>query len=117
GRADAGPPPGRIERRVLRQRCGRDTVVMAWLDAWPGRLVPADTAVLRLEWRDPDGERRVTWDDDPGVEVRALRRHGRSGYEWEVRWSGHARSGAARITVLPRAGFPDSLVMECGRGG
>src|SRR2546430_9333609 len=51
----------------------------------PGRLTPADTLVLRIERYSDREWHPVAWDDDPYVEVRAVKPKGKR-YVWEVRW-------------------------------
>src|SRR2546427_8856735 len=76
-RADAGHPPELIERAFLTLSCRGDTVAARWLDAYPGRLTPADTLVLRIEAYSDREWHPVAWDDDPYVEVRAVKPQGK----------------------------------------
>ncbi|MEO8200154.1 MAG: neutral/alkaline non-lysosomal ceramidase N-terminal domain-containing protein [Gemmatimonadota bacterium] len=112
-RRDAGPPPEQITRTVVSMECGRDTVTVRWLDAYPGRLVPADGKVLELATRTSQGWKAVTWDDDPAVEVRAIRPGKAPGYLWEVRWTPGSIPPPYRFTALPRVDFPVAVSAEC----
>jgi hypothetical protein len=96
--------------------CQGDTTIVRWLDAWPGRLFPADTAVV-LFGRPTilvSGVRPYAWDDDPRVEIRAIGPKKGQGYIWEARL---AESGGwprpIRFTALARADFPDAVTREC----
>src|SRR5207247_1489693 len=84
-RRTAGPPPERITRVVLSQACAGDTVVVRWRDLHPGRLVPADGPVLRIERLAGERWDVVAWDDDRELEIRAVRSLGGRGYVWEAR--------------------------------
>lgn len=112
-RRNAGPSPEQIDRSVLSMECRPDTVTVRWLDAWPGRLVPADGPVLEFAVRAPAGWTTVTWDDDPTVEVRALRPGRTPGYVWEARWTPGALHPPFRFTALARTGFA-MVSKECG---
>lgn len=106
-RGDAGPEPERIERRAT-ALVEAGTLVVRWNDLHPGRLVPADGPVLRIEVRSGDRWETVAWDDDPRVEVRALGSAGRRGYRWEARWSpDELPEGAVRVVLLERPGLPE----------
>lgn len=109
-RRTAGPGPDRIRREVLRMECLGDTVRVRWLDAWPGRLFPADGMVVLFGT--PAGS--IAWDDDPRVEIRAIGPRRGAGYVWEARMSesGHLPR-PIRFTALPREGFPDPVVQGC----
>jgi neutral ceramidase len=107
---NAGPPPDRITRRVLAMECSGDTVRVRWLDAWPGRLFPADTMMVQFD--PPVGH--PVWDDDPRVEIRAVRPQGGSGFVWEARLSDSRILGRPiRFTATPRADFPSPVSQEC----
>jgi neutral ceramidase len=101
-RRTAGPPPERVTRTVLGQSCVGDTLVVRWRDLHPGRLVPADGPVLRIERLVGDGWETVVWDDDRELEVRAVRSLGSRGYVWEARWRHPARAGAFRVVLVER---------------
>ena len=109
-RGDAGPPAGRIVRKVA-AGIEAGALVVRWNDLHPGRLVPADGPVLRIDER-VGGEWRIrAWDDDPRVEVRALRRAGRDGYRWEARWwPDELPEGLVRVVLLAREGLPEVAV-------
>jgi len=104
-RADAGQPPDRIEREFLALSCRGDTVVARWLDAYPGRLTPADTLVLRIEAYSDREWHPVAWDDDPYVEVRAVKPKGKR-YVWEVRWDRRRTRDPVRVVLLARGSLP-----------
>lgn len=110
----SGPVPNQIARRVISMACQGDTVTVRWLDAWPGRLFPADTAVLRFDAAGASGNPDVSaWDDDPRVEVRSIRKASQ-GYVWQAQLSGAGGwSRPIRFTALPRADFPNSVGAEC----
>lgn len=105
-RPTAGPPLERITRMFDDTRCRGDTLVVRWIDAYPGRLVPADGPVLRIDRETEAGDWQPdVWDDDPRLEVRALRSRGRRGYLWEARWSGVGTSGRYRPVLFAREGL------------
>ncbi|MGH7699423.1 MAG: neutral/alkaline non-lysosomal ceramidase N-terminal domain-containing protein, partial [Gemmatimonadales bacterium] len=116
-RRDAGPPPERVTRRWLGTACAGDTVVARWVDVHPGRLVPADGPVLRIERRAGSGWEIVAWDDHRELEVRALRSLGGRGYEWEARWTGPRFGGGLRVVLVRRAGLEEvaGASVECRR--
>ncbi len=70
-------------------------MVVRWIDAHPGRLLPARDSILSIERAHP-GDRwsRVAWDDHVDVSVRALRDRGDNGYEWEASWTPTMRDPA-----------------------
>jgi len=106
--ASAGPPLERIDRVVEELGCRGDTLIVRWLDAYPGRLIPADGPLLRIE-REAEAGRWETavWDDDPHLEVRALRPRARRGYLWEARWRMPAgAAGLHRVALVARQGLP-----------
>ncbi len=104
----AGPPPDRLRRSFEHLACQGDTTVVRWIDAYPGRLVPADGPLLRIEREvESEGWKTVVWDDDPRVEVRALRPRGSRGYLWEARWWPESSSGRHRVVLMKRQGFQE----------
>lgn len=103
---DAGPPPERIERRFVSLECAGDTAVASWIDIYPGRLVPADGPLLRVERETSRGWEHHLWDDHGSLEVRALEPKGSRGYLWETRWlPGETVPGTYRIVLEARDGF------------
>jgi len=104
-RRTAGPPPERVTRGVLSQTCARDTLVVRWRDLHPGRLVPADGPVLRIERLVGERWDTVAEDGDRELEIRAVRSLGDRGYVWEARWHHPARDGPFRVVLLARAGL------------
>ncbi len=72
---------------VTATSCGSDTVVVRWLDAPPGSLLPSDGPILELRRSRPGEETIVTWDDDRFVEVRGIESGNGRGYLWEARWN------------------------------
>ena len=99
--------------------CGPDAIVLRWLDAWPGRLFPADTALV-LFWNPGfdmmSAGRWETygWDGDPNVEIRAIGPLKGQGYIWEARLTGFGLwPGQFRFRVLGRADFPEELAGRC----
>ncbi len=106
-RRTAGPPPERVTRVVLSQTCAGDTLVVRWRDLHPGRLVPADGPVLRIERLVAERWDTVAWDDDRELEIRAVRSLGGRGYVWEARLHHPARVGPFRAVLLARAGLAE----------
>jgi neutral ceramidase len=107
-RPTAGPAVERITRTFPATVCRGDTLVLRWIDAYPGRLVPADGAVLRIDQgSEAGGWRTVTWDDHPRLEVRALRALGKRGYLWEARWSPDEMRGHYQAVLLARTGLTE----------
>src|SRR3989441_14363 len=106
-RRTSGPPPERITRVVLSQACAGDTLVVRWRDLHPGRLVPADGPVLRIERLVGERWDPVVWDDDRELEIRAVRSLGGRGYMWEARWHHAERAGPFRVVLVARAGLPE----------
>lgn len=102
----AGPAAETVEPRELSAAWRGDTLIVRWTDLHPGRLVPADGAVLEIRYTDPSGDAVVTWDDDRDVEVWALRPAGRRGYLWEARWSPPSRPArVVQVALLERSGL------------
>lgn len=101
----SGPPVETIERAITRSDCKGDTAVVRWIDAYPGRLLPADGPVLRIERRAADGWVTEVWDDDRDLEVRAIRPRGSRGYEWEARWTGGSADATYRVVLTARRGL------------
>ncbi|NIO33255.1 MAG: hypothetical protein GTN75_15905 [Gemmatimonadetes bacterium] len=103
---DTGPAPERIERRFVSLECAGDTAVASWIDIYPGRLVPADGPLLRIERDTSRGWEPHIWDDHSSLEVRALEPKGKRGYLWETRWlAEQAAPGTYRIVLEARDGF------------
>src|SRR2546430_12907238 len=71
----------------------------------PGRLTPADTLVLRIERYSDREWHPVAWDDDPYVEVRAVKPKGKR-YVWEVRWDRRRARDTVRVVLLARESLP-----------
>jgi hypothetical protein len=124
---NSGPPPSQIERLGLTLQCG-DTVVIRWLDAWPGRLFPADGPVVRFSgndlissnarWRGyrPRGRGPRAGDGDPGTEVRAIGPHKGGSFIWEARLEGAGTWYRVTIMAAARPGFPEKLLGTCRYG-
>jgi len=106
-RRTAGPPPERVTRAVLSQTCSGDTLVVRWRDLYPGRLVPADGPVLRIERLAGEHWEVVAWDGDREVEIRAQRSLGGRGYVWEARWHHPVRAGPFRVVLVARPGLAE----------
>lgn len=103
-----GPPLDRLQRRLEKPTCRAGTVTVRWIDAYPGRLVPADGPLLRVERENRAGDwETVRWDDDPRIEVRAISPRGVRGYEWEARWSPGVISGNHRFVLSARQELPE----------
>lgn len=107
----AGPPAERIQRRLEEPRCRGDTLRVRWVDAYPGRLMPADGPIVRIERRFADGAwAPIVWDDDPSLEVRALGPRGGQGYLWEARWTPKSTAGGPiRAVLTERPGFAETI--------
>jgi neutral ceramidase len=106
--ATSGPPPADITRAIQGQACREGTLVVSWIDAYPGRLVPADGPVLRIDREvEPGTWQPTVWDDDPRLEVRAIRAKGKRGYLWEARWIPDRASGNHRVVLLARKDLPE----------
>jgi neutral ceramidase len=122
---NSGPPPAQIDRRAVALECGVDTMIVRWLDAWPGRFFPADTAVLvfvgpRLLSGNArpgtvfNGYGEMAWDGDPRVEIRAIGPRKGRGYIWEARIAGTGTwPRPVHIVALARADFPEKVLGEC----
>ena len=106
-RRTTGPSPERITRAVLSQTCAGDTLVARWRDLYPGRLVPADGPVLRIERLVGERWEVAAWDGDRELEVRALRSLGGRGYLWEARWHHPPAAGPFRVVLVARPGLPE----------
>jgi neutral ceramidase len=103
--ASAGPPMDRITRAIERLHCSGDTVIVRWVDAYPGRLVPADGSVIRIESeRRPADWVTEVWDDDTRLEVRAIKPLGDRGYLWEAKWTPAEAKGTYRVVLVARLG-------------
>jgi neutral ceramidase len=101
----SGPPPTQIRRTVLLMRCRGDTVTVHWVDAYPGRLFPADGMLLEIHSKRGENWVKEAGDGDPDVEVRALR-PANGGFLWEALWSGRTGTGPWRFIALERPGVP-----------
>lgn len=106
-RRTAGPPPERVRRAVLSQVCSGDTLVVRWRDLYPGRLVPADGPVLRIERLAGERWAVAAWDGDRELEIRAVRSLGGRGYVWEARWHHPPRTGPFRVVLEARQGLAE----------
>src|SRR3989475_1253160 len=94
-------------RRPGCETCAGDPLVVRWRDLHPGRLVPADGPVLRIERLVGERWDTVAWDDDRELEIRAVRSLGGRGYVWEARWHHPARAGPFRAVLVARAGLAE----------
>src|SRR6266699_3601217 len=99
-RHTAGPASERVTRVVLNQVCAGDTLVVRWRDLHPGRLVPADGPVLRIERLVGERWDTVAEDGDRELEIRAVRSLGDRGYVWEARWRHPVRDGPFRVVLV-----------------
>jgi neutral ceramidase len=93
-----------LVRRTVTAAWKGDTLVVRWLDVYPGRLVPADGPVLVIQVRAASGWRSVAWDDDRDLEVRAVKPAGQRGFHWEAKWSGPRDAGPEYRVILFRRG-------------
>jgi neutral ceramidase len=104
--ANAGPAANEIDPRALEAAWVGDTLVVRWNDLHPGRLVPADDAILQIGYTDERGNAAVLWDDHRDLEVWALGSAGRPGYRWEARWSPLPKpQGDVQVVLLARPGL------------
>lgn len=114
---DNGPPVEDIQRTVESTVCRDHELIATWIDAYPGRLIPADGQVLEIQReRSPGNWQRVAWDDDRSVEVRAKKKK-KKGYLWEVRWvpekfsegtfEPDLESGRYRVVLTARDSLPE----------
>jgi hypothetical protein len=115
----SGLSPDRIHRRIVALTCGVDAVSVRWLDAWPGRLFPADGAVFQFGSAAMllTGNPRFAPDDDSRVEVRAIGPLKGQGYVWEARLTGSDWPWPIRFRVPPRPDFPEEVNGFCRRPG
>ncbi len=106
----AGPPLDRINRSIEKLDCSGDTVTVRWIDAYPGRLMPADGPVIRIERETTSaGWVPVVWDDDVRLEVRAIKRLGDRGYLWEAKWMPSEAGGRYRVVLVARDALPEVI--------
>lgn len=104
--SESGPTPERIERRIVESSCRGGTAVVRWLDTYPGRLLPADGPLLRVEQETSGGWEPYLWDDHSSLEIRALKPRGSRGYLWEMRWVAEVGlTGTYRVVLEPRDGL------------
>lgn len=80
-------------------RCSRDTLTGQWIGPDPWQLQLAGTTQIALEKEAAGGWEVVTTDDDPDVEVWALRREG-TYWRYEVRWSAPPPGVGLRLRIL-----------------
>jgi neutral ceramidase len=100
-------------RSIEEAYCSGDTAIVHWLDGPPGALVPARGPVLDFTLSRPDGTRLEAWDDDPDLEVRALRGRG-DRHLWEARWMPPAGAPGEYSFRLIRARPPgNSISFSC----
>jgi neutral ceramidase len=103
---EAGPAPEEIERRFISLECAGDTAAVTWIDTYPGRLVPADGPLLRIERETSRGWESHLWDDHSSLDIRALEPKGGRGYLWETRWLAEEYvPGTYRIVLEARSGL------------
>lgn len=100
---DAGPAAHRITRSATASWQG-DTLYVRWNDLHPGRLIPADGPLLRIERLTGSAWKAVSWDDDPQLEIWAIEEAGDLGYRWEARWSPPVPTPGRYRAVLVRRG-------------
>ncbi len=117
--SDAGPEPERIQRVFVDLACDGKATVARWVDTYPGRLIPADGPILRIDRGSPAAWSPLTWDDDSHLEIRAIKAMGKRGYLWEARWNPPVRfEGSVRFVLLARSGLaelPSGPVLPCSR--
>lgn len=102
-----GPEPGRITRQIVSLTCRSNQLVARWIDVYPGRFLPNEGQVLDVQRKGEFGWLTAAWDDESGVEVRAVNGHGSRGYVWEVTWVPESlRPGVYRVLLMRREGLP-----------
>lgn len=108
----AGTRPGDLVTTAA--GCRSDTMVVRWLDAAPGDLLPADGPILGLQKTRQDEETISTWDDDRFVEVRHIEGWGRRGHLWEARWTPRGGTrGTYSVTFLRWPAPTNTRVFRC----
>ena len=83
---ERGPAYSRLRRTFLDIQCTDATITVEWLDAYPGRYIPAEGQMLQLERQTEMGWERVAWDDQEDIEIYADKQKGRKGYRWKGIW-------------------------------
>jgi len=84
-----------------------DTLIATWNDDWPGNIVPAEGALVRIDRRSDDGFTIVTWDDDPYLEVWHLGWL-RTNQKWQLRYApARPARGSYRAVLLERGSLPE----------
>jgi neutral ceramidase len=102
-----GPEPGRISRRIMSLICRGNRLVARWIDLYPGRFLPHEGQVLEVQRKAASGWSTAAWDDERGMEVRAVEGLGGRGHLWEVTWVPDSLpSGLYRVLLMQREGLP-----------
>lgn len=79
--------------------CSRDSAIGQWIGPKPEQLQLAGNPQVALEQETPNGWELVTRDDDPAVEVWAIRKEG-DFWRYEVRWSAPPAGVGLRLRIL-----------------
>ena len=116
-----GPEPGRITRQIVSFTCRSNQLVARWNDVYPGRFLPNEGQVLEVQRKGEFGWLTAAWDDESGVEVRAVSGRGNRGYLWEITWNPLSiPPGLYRVLLMRREGLPqhplqgdDGQTVEC----
>ncbi len=101
-----GPPLAQTNRAVTYVQCTDTAFVVQWRDAYPGRLIPADGPLLRIEVETLRGWEPAVWDDDKDLVVRAVGPREGLGYIWEASWL-RPPGGRYRFVLLRRPGLTE----------
>ena len=87
-----------------------DTAVFRFRDWYPGRLLRASYPLLQLEAKSGAAWQTLTWDDDPQLEIRAIRGDRKRGYWWEARWTPDQLPAQWRVVLTQRG--PNDVVQS-----
>lgn len=97
------------DRPITLWRCAPGGVVASWLDARPGRLLPADGPVVVVEEERSAGQwMPVAWDDG-AVEVSELGELAGGISEWQALWRAPALDGRYRLRLPARPGIAEEI--------
>ena len=101
--SQTGPPYNELKRGFVDIDCTRHEIAVEWLDAYPGRFIPAEGQVLQLEMERNNTWEKVAWDDESDIVVRALKKQGDKGFLWRMEWKPkEVEKGIYRMVLLER---------------